>query len=1020
MRKVINRLQKTIGLKVLCTLLIICCNLTITIGQYPVRSQITFTPPYSPNLSDYYTGTTERFIVTLTNTDFANPLRKVRLRLNIKSNSIILRSKDNTYYPIIELDAGIPTRLSLSDLEPYFNPNNIDASGIDYGFLAKSPRLPDGYYAFRFDVIDANTGQVLNNTLLGEQNIRITTNDPPLLNLPRNKDNIAFRDPTNIIFNWTPRHIGISSAEYAFSLYEINDNGMPPENAPFVSQPIYQTTSYTTTLLYGTTEPQLLPGKKYAWRIKATAMSGGDAYDLFRNNGYSETYWFQLNDNCPPIQQVAATVKNGAVTISWLDNPQMYEYTVEYRKVGNVTNRWFTTTTRTNRVVITNVSENNTYEYRVGGTCTVVAGPTFSDVKAFTIPSRDSVRDKQCGIMPNINLSNQTAIDKLNIGDIVNVGDFPVMIIDLTSTVGPFSGKGYITIPFLGDVRVKVKFDNVIFNTDKQLIQGFMVTTYDKDEKQIVDVDTILTKIRDILKELGIKISKSDTSKYPPRLETENTLKNVYIDTAGRVVIDFSDGVTIPLPKNIEDFILQDSTGKQYSYDKDLAEITAGNKKKNDRNIYFIVKGDTTKYRDGDYLIFMQQNNNIELTVYSDDTLATPLKWTLNKEAIGDMNKTNLSLPLNRKAGSYSIRLIEKDETLAKIVIYIYDKPIVKFTAPKNPAYDGSFGFDDGFEKHDNLRPDYAKLDSIKDYYAPVVTLQKNQTVRIGLDIAVDNKAINDKNFKIVLKSENPTILKINDKDEFIINNTNFIKTGEIQLNSKNYTAEEIFKAEKVFAYNNKNEKIGQLEYYCRKLEEAPIRFIYVDYGNGYPTTPTSNEIIIFLNNNSMNQLFMKFNLDNVPDSKLKLDFTDVYNRLTEAQRNEPYLLLDSLRSCYAKKVDSSILSRTNKTDFFFISNMIVDNPRIGPVGGIHDFQTNYGAMFSFDEPILGGIAHELGHKLNLPHTFCDQNARPCNELIKNDNRLIRKEGTKSNFMDYHIDRKNWFKYQILNRILKK
>lgn len=1031
MRNVINSLQKTIRLKVLCTLLIICCNLTITIAQYPVRSQITFIPPYSPNLSDYYTGTTERFIVTLTNTDFANPLRKVRLRLNIKSNAISLRSKDNIYYPTIELDAGIPTRLSLSDLEPYFNPNNIDASGVDYGFLAKSPRLPDGYYAFRFDVIDANTGQVLNNTLLGEQNIRITTNDPPLLNLPRSKDNIAFRDPINIIFNWTPRHIGISSAEYEFSLYEINDNGMPPENAPFISQPIYQTTSYTTTLLYGPTEPQLLPGKRYAWRVKATAMSGGDAYDLFRNNGYSETYWFQLNDNCPPIQQVVATVKNGAVTISWLDNPQMYEYTVEYRKVGNATNRWFTTTTRTNRVVITNVSENNTYEYRVGGTCTVGAGPTFSDVKAFTIPPRDSIRDKQCGIMPNINLSNKTAIDKLNIGDVVNVGDFPVMITDLTSTVGSFSGKGYITIPFLGDVRVKVKFDNVLFNTDKQLIQGFMITTYDKTESQIVDLDKIFD-------EDDSEISYADplitNGKYNVDFSFDDVKDiNVKKDEQGKYIVEvtLNGGQIKQIVVNEIPTTIEDKNGNVYAinkdgsikklYDKATEEVRISDKNK---NIYYIMlEGDTTKYRTDDRIYITRQNANIKLILYDSAGKAANeslMYWKTNIDQNNCQGQSSCEASLKDKGG-YKIIAYRDKEALIKVQLVIYHKPTIIFERSSN--YKGEYGFDDGF-KYDELKKDYQTLNiygNNKDYYVPWLFVMPNQTAMLKLNVkGLGKDAEKDKNFKVYLKSTDESVIKINMVSKIEMGYTELNSNPTINIFIKDaFGSWTLNNSKYIYALNNKGDTLGKILIKCEKEEgPRPLALIYVKHDrSGYRNTDANSITLLnYLNTYSHNQLLLQWQLAPKSPSQYvdTLDISAEYNanssKYTESGTKALYELLDLYKS--KTGIDIRNMDKVNTYKYFFITNIATTpDEDEGQTGGIYRIGGNYGTLYRTAGDATEHTAHELGHGLGFSHTFCCENNN-CKD-VDFKNRCVRKGNTK-NFMDY-IDRgrNTWFIFQF-------
>ncbi|GIM53343.1 hypothetical protein CAPN004_23720 [Capnocytophaga cynodegmi] len=70
-------------------------------------------------------------------------------------------------------------------------------------------------------------------------------------------------------------------------------------------------------------------------------------------------------------------------------------------------------------------------------------------------------------------------------------GDFPVTIIRATGSNGVFSGEGYVQVPYLLDTKIKVKFDGIKINSERQLIAGKLVTTYDKTEQNIFEVPTI-------------------------------------------------------------------------------------------------------------------------------------------------------------------------------------------------------------------------------------------------------------------------------------------------------------------------------------------------------------------------------------------------------------------------------------------------------------------------------------------------------------------------------------------------
>ncbi|SEM66167.1 Fibronectin type III domain-containing protein [Chitinophaga rupis] len=495
-------------------LLFVLCQ-PLAAQQYPVRVQVQTLQPVSAQLSNLYSGTQARMIVTLLNTDLQKPVLQVRLRLNIKGTTVALRNRDYGSYPLISLEAGIPVQLSLNDLAPYFNIDNMEVSGVPRQQLQQSGKLPDGFYNFCIEVVELNSGQLVSNDKLGcAPPVWISTSEPPLLNLPRKGEAVSFRDPLNIVFNWTPRHMGSPNAafqtEYEFTLVEIWDTGILPEAAFSTTPPLYQTTTASTTLLYGPAEPPLLPGKRYAWRIRAKAKQGIDEFDVFTNNGYTEIFYFTLQEDCAPPQQPVATVQDGRITITWLPQPKMFEYLVEYREQGKDNAEWFNVKTTSSEVTIYDAVPGRKYDYRVGGYCTL-GNKTLGDVHGFTVPSRDTTANRNCGLLPDIKLTNQTALQELQPDDQIMAGDFPVRLLQVRGA-GSFTGYGYITIPFLGYNRLKVKFDNIRVNTDRQLMSGVIMSTFDSLGTQIVDVDNIMANLLGIINSLGKLITDQQSN----------------------------------------------------------------------------------------------------------------------------------------------------------------------------------------------------------------------------------------------------------------------------------------------------------------------------------------------------------------------------------------------------------------------------------------------------------------------------------------------------------------------------
>ncbi|WP_157263297.1 fibronectin type III domain-containing protein [Pedobacter sp. R20-19] len=487
---------------------------------YPVQVMPVLVPPYSLNTSDYYNGTSERLAVVLTNTDLQKPVLNVRLRMYIEGQNTKLQSRDGVYYPTITLDAGIPQRISLGDLAPYFNIDNLNFSGITRAMYAQNGKLPEGFYSFCFEVIEVNTGKVLSRKSCSMA--YITLSDPPLLNLPLKGESIASRAVQNIVFQWTPRNLGSPNGafntEYEFTLKELWDTGIAPEAAFESTQPLYQVTVRPTTLLMGPAEPQLIPGKRYAWRVRAVSTSPtGEQADSYRNNGFSEIYWFTYQSDCKPPLAINSSVSSGRATINWTADPSnggipAGGYTLQYRERSLSGSKWYSVNTLENRAMLYDLKPGSTYEYRVGSSC--VAGnigigidqATYSDM--LTLEINGNPKDTatvNCGmISPEISITNRTPIQALNQGDLIMAGGFPVK---LTKVIGggSFSGEGYVTIPMLGQVNVKVRFSGIQVNTERQLFGGVIETTYDPNEKQIVDakeIEETVKALADVLKKL--------------------------------------------------------------------------------------------------------------------------------------------------------------------------------------------------------------------------------------------------------------------------------------------------------------------------------------------------------------------------------------------------------------------------------------------------------------------------------------------------------------------------------------
>ncbi|GAB4514875.1 MAG: hypothetical protein Tsb004_23370 [Allomuricauda sp.] len=567
--------------------LLISCQLS-NAQIFPVQVTPQVLPPYSFRLSDYATSTREKLFVNLLLTDAMESGRRVRLRMNVEGPGISFRTVDFVVgAPPIVLNGGVNLRLSNFDLRPYFELNNlIGISPQQYG-----QQLPEGQYRICFEVYDQFSGQRISNNSCA--NIYLLLNDPPLLNLPFRGDIVTAQQPQNLIFNWTPRHINAPGVQYEFTLKELWDTGMDPQASFFAAPPLYQTTTFANMLHYGPAQTPLLEGRTYGWQVRAFVSDGFTESSLFRNNGMSEVYHFTYRADCHPPRFVLSEAQNArTVRITWQMGEQL-RYRVQYRKKGYGDGDWFGLWSRTSEGVIRNLEPGTVYEFRVGGDCSPLLvspkggegsgdGISFSPIHEFTTPIEDEMAYYNCGIPPEIEIANQEPLLNLGVNEVFTAGDFPVVVREATGSNGYYTGWGYITLPFLENIkevvdvanvvsggqvnlgklsRIRVEFENIKINTDYQLVEGMVETSYDPNWSGIVDVDQAIKDIGDLLELLSDELNSIVATLK------ENWELNRQVDAAIEILEtnleDPNNGLTDAQEENIRNFIADRDRVKQ-------------------------------------------------------------------------------------------------------------------------------------------------------------------------------------------------------------------------------------------------------------------------------------------------------------------------------------------------------------------------------------------------------------------------------------------------------------------------
>jgi len=520
---------------------------------YPVQLTPIFNSPYSVKISDYATSMDTKMQLLINPNDISISQRQVRLKLYIQGNGLNVQSSDfiQGQRPIY-INGGELQTLTNTDIAALFRLENLQGiSPVQYA----NP-LPEGMYNFCFEMYDFVTNQKISQKSCAS--LYLILNDPPLLNTPQRNEQIASTEFPNILFTWTPRQINATNISYKFELKQLIDPTLDPQFGFQMSPVLYEETLYATALLYNLSMPILTPGLRYAWRVRAISTTGLSENAVFKNDGYSEIYSFKYTASCAaPTFLLSESQSSKSVKITWEGIPEHTRYQVQYKKQDVRNAQWFSTYSLNKQTLITNLEPGVTYQFRVGSSCDPVSEGvqsfTYSGISTFTTPTvTTGVPAYNCGIIPEISIQNQKPLTNLIQSETFKAGDFPVTILELHGENSPYSGKGYIIVPYLADTKIAVEFENIVVNTDYQLISGVVQTSYNPDWKNVTDVEDFTGEGQ------GGQIEET----------VPFIIKDIVINANGDIVVNGVDGQQVTIPGG-KDTVITDSKGNTYTVDKD-------------------------------------------------------------------------------------------------------------------------------------------------------------------------------------------------------------------------------------------------------------------------------------------------------------------------------------------------------------------------------------------------------------------------------------------------------------------
>ncbi|MCF6404551.1 hypothetical protein L3C95_16765 [Chitinophaga filiformis] len=577
---------------VLCLLLMIAGLTNVKAQQYPVTASTQIIPPYSVYLPDYAVPGSDKLRVILVQNDLTLPSYNIRLRMTVEQNGTVIMRTAATFNPKpLSLSPGIPTIIGGIDLTDYLNPANLEYSG---GFsrteYEKTRSLPEGAYRISFTAYDYARPQVQVSNM-GSNVFFFRKSDPPLLNLPICNSRVEKLDPQFLTFNWSSRNspnpIPGSGTEYVFSLYEIRPAGSNPDYIVRSAKPIYTLVTETNTIVYGPGEPALRDSMQYVWVVQARDKSGRD---MFSNQGLSQSCTFTYLGNNPFTQRnIPKPVLKGrstgerSVRFGWPLADAAYQveaYRLQYRaaKAGDTEFDWQTEERqRDTAFTVNSLEPNRVYEGRLQWKIAGVYGP-YSDVVTIKTDSAKTFVCGDAGLLAGPD--NKEPIASLSAGKIIRVGNFDIILTEVSGGNGKFTGKGrVITLGF--GIGLQMEFKDIAVNTDLRVTSGVVNAVTEGIDKYVSDkldeqhggndvggvktgdiVPDIVTKLK-IFTPANIKVNTDDGT---------ITLKDS--ETGKEEVINYKDkGKTLPL-------VLEDAGGNLYNIDKG-GKVTAIGKRDN-------------------------------------------------------------------------------------------------------------------------------------------------------------------------------------------------------------------------------------------------------------------------------------------------------------------------------------------------------------------------------------------------------------------------------------------------------
>lgn len=500
--------------KLILLLLTICAFHTVMAQRYPVQATLTLNAPHPVRLSEYTQIGSSKVQANIWLKDVSQQDIPVRFKLKIenKQKRFTLETKTSYIPEPLHLIGGQSELFDATVLGSYFELNNL--SGPTSSIINNGGKLPDGAYTFSLEVLEYYTGRKISNTATFQ--CFIVLSDPPLLIMPYDEQKVQASDPQFINFSWNPRHLTSrnrpQNVTYRFQVVEILRQNQTAGDAfsntrPIIDEEGVLTPSYQVTMI----DTPLEPGNKYAWRVQAY---DEDNLGLLKNDGWSEPRLFQFGDACRVCEQFAiANTTPSRIEVEWQGDFSHNNWEVRYRRKveeGEDILDWNTKEFIADLGQVKPLTPGVEYELQVRGVCLGERFGEWSEIISASTEEQPEQNYKCEGGEFIISWENSDPYsESLKVGEKFTAGDFDVTVVEDNFKDGKHSGNGMIRIAAFNKVFFTVEYDDIVINTDYQLIEGeAYVTGSDTD---IIDPE-LAAAIMDGLDQLDAVLAEAEAT----------------------------------------------------------------------------------------------------------------------------------------------------------------------------------------------------------------------------------------------------------------------------------------------------------------------------------------------------------------------------------------------------------------------------------------------------------------------------------------------------------------------------